>query len=482
MQTIEQHPYVNQVLAVLEQGAGAEFGDHLEDDPVLDFLEQELMKMGSLAHTAIDWPKVEREALGILTGRSKDLKVLGFLLLCLLRGGSGERFALALWLLAGVLGSWWAQAWPHPGVKGERARQMLFKQMFQRAAQHAGALSFDPSQGDGQGFCQATLSRILTLLPAQQLPAEPVKSLQQTLARLPTGFALSQIASPADKSAGKSAEPASAEAAKPATASLVVVPGSLTLDPDNERATRQSLLKVAELLTATDAANPLGYQLRRHALWFSISGAPPTRDGVRTELAAISADRVADYQEALAKAADSGVWQRIEQSVAASPFWLDGHWLSARAAHALGHSRCAEAIRGALAAFVERLPALQHLAFSDGTEFLCAEAKFWLQAPLAGSIPTLAAANPWDQAYQQACERLADSGLAAALQLLEDGLLNAREPRERFYWRLASNHLLQHSGLITLAQQQQQDLRQQLQGRTLETWEPGLLKQLEEPA
>ncbi|EBA01501.1 type VI secretion system protein TssA [Marinobacter sp. ELB17] len=482
MQTIEQHPYVNLVLATLDQGAGPEFGERLENDPALDFLEQELMKIGSLAHTGIDWPKVEREALSILSDRSKDLKVFGFLLLCLLRGGGGERFALALWLLAGVLDSWWAQAWPYPGVKGERARKMLFKQMLQRAAQHADALSFDASQGDGQAFCQAALSRILTLLSAQKLPAEPVKSLQQTLARLPTDFAPSKIINSANKSAGKSAEHPPADSAKPATASLVIVPGSLTLDPDNERATRQSLLKVAELLTTTDVANPLGYQLRRHALWFSISGAPPTRDGVRTELAAISADRVADYQDALAKAAGSGVWQRIEQSVAASPFWLDGHWLSARAAQTLGHSRCAEAIRGALAAFVERLPTLQDLTFSDGTEFLCAEARLWLQAPQVGSTSTPSAASPWNQAYQQACERLANSGLAAAMQILEDGLLSAREPRERFYWRLASNRLLQHSGMTTLAQQQQQDLRQQLLGRTLETWEPGLLKQLEQSA
>lgn len=480
MQAIEQHPYVDQVLAPLNQGAGSEFGECLKDDPTLDFLEQELMKMGSLAHTAMDWPKVEREALNILSGRSKDLKVFGFLLLCLFRGGGGERFALALWLLAGVLDSWWAQAWPHPGIKGERARQKLFKQMMQRAAQHVDALSFDASQGDGQAFCQVALSRILTLLPAQQLPAEPIKNLQQTLARRSTGFASTTMIGPASNGAGNGAKPPPEDSAKSATASLAVAPESLTLDPDNERATRQSLLRVAELLTTTDTANPLGYQLRRHALWFSISGAPPTRDGVRTELAAISADRVAEYQDALAKAASVEVWQRIEQSVAASPFWLDGHWLSARAAQTLGHVRCAEAIRGALATFIERLPALQDLTFSDGTGFLCADAKLWLQAPQAGSGSTFSAANPWDQAYQQACERLADNGLAAAMQLLEDGLRNAREPRERFYWRLASNRLLQHSGLISLAQQQQHDLRQQLQGRTLEAWEPGLLKQLEQ--
>lgn len=480
MQAIEQHPYVNQVLASFDHGSGAEFGERLEDDPALDFLEQELMKMGSLAHAAIDWPRVEQEALNILSDRSKDLKVFGSLLLCLFRGGSGERFALALWLLAGALESWWAQAWPYPGAKGDRARQMLFRQILQRASQHADTLSFDASQGDAQAVCQAALSRVLITLPAQLLPAEPVQSLQRTLASLATTFAAAKSASPEPQPVADSTVKPLAQA--PGVSGTSVAPDSLTLDPDNERATRQSLLKVADLLTTTDPANPLGYQLRRHALWFSISGAPPTRDGVQTELAAISADRVADYLEALLKTAGADVWQRIEQSITASPFWLDGHWLSARMAQTLGHNRCAEAIRAALAALLERLPALQELTFSDGTQFLCDEARLWVHTPNAGSFAASSAANPWDQAYQQACEQLAGEGLVAAMQMLEDGLKSARDPRENFYWRLACARLLQHSGLTTLAQLQQQDLHQQLQGRALDTWEPGLLKQLEQSA
>lgn len=101
------------------------------------------------------------------------------------------------------------------------------------------------------------------------------------------------------------------------------------LDPGNERATRQSLLRVAELLTGTEPANPLGYRLRRYAIWHAIASAPPSRDGQRTDLAAVSADRVADYREALERGADLSLWQRIEQSLSVSPFWLDGHWLSA---------------------------------------------------------------------------------------------------------------------------------------------------------
>ena len=80
--------------------------------------------------------------------------------------------------------------------------------------------------------------------------------------------------------------------------------GALTLDPGDERTTRQSLLKVADMLTETGPDQPLGYQVRRYAIWQNITTVPPTRDGKRTDLAAVSADRVADYREALEKSAD----------------------------------------------------------------------------------------------------------------------------------------------------------------------------------
>ncbi|WP_291948600.1 type VI secretion system ImpA family N-terminal domain-containing protein, partial [Marinobacter sp.] len=93
MQVIEQHPYIEQVVRPLEGESPA--GRGLGEDAALVILEDEIMKIGSLAHTDIDWGKVESESLKILSARSKDLKVLGFLLIALQRGGDGERFALS---------------------------------------------------------------------------------------------------------------------------------------------------------------------------------------------------------------------------------------------------------------------------------------------------------------------------------------------------------------------------------------------------
>lgn len=477
MQVITQHPYAEQVLTPL--AGDADMGQKLDEDAALEFLDNEIMKIGSLAHTEIDWPKVESEALKILSDRSKDLRVLGFLLLALQRGGDGERFALSLYLLQQVLEHWWTRAWPCPGERGLRPRKMLFAQMLQRSVKPVSGLAFDSSVGDGRGFCLELVAKLAEQAETLGLATEALDDLRRAIEQLPkvSEPASTQPDSQPGSQPGTQTGTAAPIAASPQSARASL--GALTLDPGNERATRQSLLKVADLLTANTPGSALGYRIRRYAIWYGISSVPPTRDGVRTDLAAVSADRVAEYRESLDKAVDAGLWQRIEQSLSVSPFWLDGHWLSARAAASLGHNDCAEAIREDLKAFVERLPQLAELTFNDGTAFLGAEAADWLWAAPARTGAEAAGATPWELAFDQARELVAQGALPAAMQLMDEGLAAAREPRDRFYWRLTSARVLKEAGLGTLAGQQMADLQSQVQELALDAWEPALIRQLE---
>lgn len=481
MQVIEQHPYIEQVVAPL--GGESPAGHGLGEDAALSFLEDQIMKIGSLAHTDIDWGKVESESLKILSARSKDLKVLGFLLIALQRGGDGERFALSLYLLQRVLESWWDEGWPYPGDRGKRARKMMFTQMLQRACKGVAGSSFDASVGDGRSFCLEVLTKLQLQAQQRELPDDALVDLRRAVEQLPQTRDIgthaeknTEAPSATSAAAGDSAKAVAAPSSTLASPAL----GALTLDPGNERATRQSLLKVADMLTGTDPERPLGYQIRRYAIWQSITTVPPTRDGKRSDLAAVSADRVAEYREALEKSPDQALWQRVEQSLSVSPFWFEGHRLSANVADALGCAACAEAIRAAVDEFVERLPQLAELTFNDGTPFLSTEAQEWLwsaPAHLSGQFST--SASPWEHAYDTARELMAQKGLAPAMHILEDGLAAAREPREQFYWRLASARLMKDSGLVSLASRHIQDLQEQVVGLAIEDWEPALLKQLE---
>lgn len=476
MQAVEQHPYVEQVLSRFSGDAST--GKNLMDDATMEYLENEIMKVGSLAHTGIEWGKVESESLRLLSDTSKDLKVLGFLLLCLQRDGDGERFALSLYLLHRVMDSWWDDAWPYPGDKGKRARKMLMTQMMQRAAKEVSALTFDGGVGDGRAFCLTLLGKLLEQAGALELPDDGLIDLRRAVEKLPSPSDTPQPEKAPEK-AEASSQPAgnASSSAQGATASSTNL-GNLTLDPANERATRQSLLKVADLLTESSPGDALGYQMRRYGIWQTITSTPPTRDGIKSDLAAVSADRVADYRESLSKSPDLALWQRIEQSLSVSPFWLEGHWLSAQVASALGHEACAETIRTAVKAFVERLPELADMTFNDGTPFLPKAVADWmLSGPSKGGSG--GGASPWEQAYDDARSVMKQKGLAAAMQLLEQGLEEAREPRDRFYWRLMSSQLLKDSGMKNLAKQQVQDLREQTRGMSLEDWEPGLVALLD---
>lgn len=474
MQAVEQHSYVEQIISVFK--GDAPVGSPLGDDPALEFLENEIMKIGSLAHTGIEWQKVETEALRLLADLSKDLKVLGFLLLALQRGGNGERFALSLHLLCGVIESWWTQAWPYPGDKGKRPRRLMFTQMMQRAAKEVDKITFDGGVGDGRTFCLEKLDTLEKLAEAEAIKPDEIAGIRRSIEKLPAATEVPK--SDSQKQATSDKQPAIASApAAPASATPSPDLGNLSFDPGNERSTRQSLLKVADLITDMSPTDPLGFRVRRYAIWNSISALPPARNGVKTDLAAVSVDRVAEYQEALAKGADADLWRRIEQSLAVSPFWLEGHYLSAQVAEALGQTACAEAIREALKTFVDRLPKLADMTFSDGTAFLPAAVNEWLLS--GGGSSSGNSGESWEQAYDIARETLSQKGLAPAMQRMEDGLSEAREPRGRFYWQLMSADLLRESGMTSLARQQVADLREQTRNMTLENWEPSLIARLD---
>src|SRR5690554_2021207 len=81
-------------------------GREVEKSEDYTWLDEEMMKIGSLQHGEVDWNGAEARAVRLLSEVGKDLKVLGHLLHCLQRDGDGVRFALSLRLLAGVLERW----------------------------------------------------------------------------------------------------------------------------------------------------------------------------------------------------------------------------------------------------------------------------------------------------------------------------------------------------------------------------------------
>lgn len=193
----------------------------------------------------------------------------------------------------------------------------------------------------------------------------------------------------------------------------------IVIDSHDDKAWRDTLLKVAAILCERQPDSPQGYRLRRHALWQNITSTPQAESDGRTPLAAVSADMVADYHAQLGSA-DMALWQQVEKSVLLAPYWLDGHCLSAQTALRLGYKQVADAIRDEVIRFLERLPQLTGLLFNDHTPFISEQTKQWLAASPDAKVAPVAQIGEESKAAR-AC--FAEQGLEAALRYL-DMLLN----------------------------------------------------------
>ncbi|WP_455424104.1 type VI secretion system ImpA family N-terminal domain-containing protein [Aeromonas rivipollensis] len=116
-----QHPWCARLLTPLpdEQTRGAV----LADEPRWDYVETELVKLGSLAHGQVDLNAVAEACLGLLESRTKDMRVLAQLLRCLQHPAKATPMGAALSLLEAWIQAYWLLAWP--GNASQKQRLMV---------------------------------------------------------------------------------------------------------------------------------------------------------------------------------------------------------------------------------------------------------------------------------------------------------------------------------------------------------------------
>ena len=450
MDSTSQHPWHALLLAPLtpEQTAKA----LADDDPQWEHIDSQMVKVGSLTHSSLNIEDLQQQAMSLLSQKSKDFRLVAHLLRTLQHGGQPGELILAVSLLTDYVKHFWTSAWPLNPLHKRRFAQQILKR-FDSASDSFSQRATDDQRQEVQGL----LARLAQVWHSDEPAlAKDVDSLRVSYARLPT----------------RTVEPVIQEEEHPqsnagSAPSARTISPSLSIDSSSDKAWRQTLLKMADLLCELHPDVAIGFRLRRHALWGSLSAPPIAQADGRTPLAAFSVDRMADYLGRVATA-DLALWQQVEQSLALAPYWLDGHALSAQIAIRLGYTEVAQAIRDELIAFIARMPALTTLCFTDMTPFLSPESASWLQQDTGakGGGNTIEQDEIW-QCYQQ-------QGLEAALQMIDRQSQQAA-PRDRFYLQLLSAQLLEKAGMTALAQQHYHGLLQVGQQIQLSEWEPTLI-------
>lgn len=462
------HQYIKKISAPIDTTNPV--GSRLFDDVLFDFVENQLMKVGSLSHAEVQWGEVETAVVTLLTTRTKDLKLITYLMQCLQYQASLERFSLSLGVLDIFMKTYWETCYPAPGRRGVLPRRKYFSQIVLRTVKSGESLDIQHCEPQNK---ELLLSRLASLLDSAEKLALPTDALSLLTTKLNRLFEQHDYkVSTSTQSMQVQSIERSAQNNTP----------KLEIDSSSDKATKQTLLKVADFISEFENGMALSLRIHRFATWFSISRAPENANATgETSLMPIATDRVNEYLSQLEKGADMALLRRVELSLTLSPFWLDGHYLSAQIAMALGQKDWAKAIYDDTTAFIERIPTLLTMSFKGGIPFASAKTRTWLREG-DGHNRLEGNGQVFEQKRAEVVELAESGGLSVAFTSLNEHLQQASEPRDLFYLRLLGADLKQINQLSAMASIDYQILYQQANNTVLADWEPTLIAQLKQKA
>ncbi len=446
-------------------------GERLKDDPQLNFIDSQMMKVGSLAHGEVEWDKVEKSAVNLLSTKSKDIKLLTVLIQCLQHKPTPERFTLSIGVLVDFISCFWLECQPIPGERGAVHRKKFFNQICQRTYVATDKLDSTLFDSDLKAVLEALLQELYQHAEKQMLPVEVIDDINARLRHK-----LAQVNSTYKADVPKVTAPSTIDSCSNVTPSVP----NLDIDNSSERNFKISLLKAVECLSDLGSDGVmLSIRIRRFAMWYSIHSLPDANVDGETQLMPVSLDRISDYEDGLQRGANIELWRRVEESLTKAPYWLDGHFLSYRIAIALGEDTWAEIIKDELQRFMQRLPALNVHYFKGLVPFISDTTLKWLDNS-AGNINAaeVSQMGSWNEMRNEALALAQEEGIAPSLKMLNEGLSQATEPRDAFYWRLLSADVMKANSLPAMASEQYQTLYHQVNAMQVTEWEPALIKQI----
>ncbi|MFJ4453968.1 type VI secretion system protein TssA [Pseudomonas sp. NPDC089392] len=440
------------------------------EDETYQAIDQEMVKLGGLQEASIDWTYIEEASCQYLGQHCKHLRIAAHLNVAWLRSGCWERWASSLALLAGLIECYWETAHPKPGPKGFLGKRKLVGLVLKRlieALPRLDRFTYAPAYA---AAAQEALRRLNQQQAFAQLDIAALSELGRLLPKH-TDLAIG---------VGEAAEPVAS--IQPAPLADVIAMPVPRVSIGNERETRRAVLSMAELINQQDPYDPTGYQLRRFGLWAHVQAAPAAKQRHCTGLIAVPPDVVAGYENAASGTSlDVALLHRIEKSLTAAPYWIRGSFLAATVASQLAMAEVSEAIRSTTARFVQRLPSLQQLCFSDGTAFVDDQCLAWLkgrqQMAEQGAV-----FQEFRSLREELIAQLEGVGVEQVLLKLQGMQGALHSPRERSHTTLIAADLLAARGVSWLAQDLCAAIAQTMQQTTADAWEPEVFQRLQQHA
>lgn len=458
MEFISEHPWrktITQRLTPEQEKHPVE-----TDNSDWEYIENEAAKIGTISHETVNIAHVQEAILKLLSQDTKDFRLIAHFINTLQRSGKPDNILLAIAILADYIEIYWDIAAP----------QKLKKRIVQMIIQRFSMAKSDFHTNAIQEQRDESTAHFIRLKQALQ---ESYPDLCDEIDKLVVGYGKV----PAQTTAAKPASSKTASAKNESSASSTTAQGTqdtelkvlpeITLDPSSEQAWRRTLLKVIEIENSRQPNQPIAFQLRRHIVWFNINS-PVANNGLTT-VPPVPAEKVNEYERELSRPTVE-LWQKIENTIAYSPYWFDGHFMSAQIANKLGYGTIADIIKNELVYFLERCPECKTLQYNNGQPFANENTLKWLnkKALSSGNV------SHDDHAFTI----FESEGLEAAINHLEEN--TAEQPRDMNYAQLQTVQLLNKAGCYKLAKMQLEHLKENVKQLDVKTWEPAFFEKCDE--
>ena len=479
--------------------AAAPAGAAAKTNPQYEAVIAEMAKLESVTGGAVDWSMVLDSSGKVLQTVSKDLRIATYMAYGLYQTQGLDGLATGLVLVSEIMDRYWPGLFPELArLRGrvnalgwliERASKTLADtpvdagarervEALDVAAARLAEVARQKFEANGPAVrpLLESVQRLKASLPAEAPPPPPPPPVQaKPTTSVPPPPAIAPVTAPV-------AAPAPAPAVEmPAVAALAGAEGVT----DFLRQTGTALLNAANTLRRSVATDPQSYRMLRLGLYLHLVQPPPADAAGKTSIPAPPPA----LRTQLEKMAANGKWAEVleesESALTQYRFWVDLHFLSARALAELGptYAPARQALLIELGSWLKRMPSVPKFLFGDGSPAASGETRAWLESELAPPAAGGASSASKDEAGEgddeaaaltEARKLLGGGKAPEAIALLQKRVEAATSSRKRFKARLALAKLCAASGQGNVARALYEALDREAVERGLDVWEPVL--------
>lgn len=242
--------------------------------------------------------------------------------------------------------------------------------------------------------------------------------------------------------------------------------------------------KIGAILRDAKPDDPSAYRYGRMGQWLPVPGPPPTPAGDGKTLVPPPPPHLKQRFETLVQTGDWLTLLREADTVGGDQLlWLDPQRYVATALAALGVTaiKAREELLMQVALFLNRVPNLPKLTFSDGTPLADGPTQMWIDSDV---LPVLAGdgggggggggSTLLDEPIKEARGLAVKGELAKAIDLVTEAASAAPTPSDRFRGRLAVAQLCLQAGKFAIARGQLEGLVSIIEQHNLTTWDPAV--------